>query len=217
MRAKRCGEGQRFCSQKCFGEWSKKTNVHVTHCITKTCMHCGKQYEVHPYRKDSEFCSVTCYDGYRREHVPCLTCGKIFIAPKYQKRKYCSAECAKSKQIRVSSGEKEIMTFLITQGIEFTSNTPIHHSNGFYKPDILVGNKIIEFYGTYWHCHHSLFEDTDMNFSIGLTAFEKREHDRNRLEDLKELGYSTLVVWEHDWADRQNEMKQLILTYLREL
>lgn len=217
LRKTNAGWNQRFCSQTCSGEWQSNNIIKEKHLITNTCMHCGIKFDVHPYRKTAKFCSTKCYNEYRRDTIICPICGIQFSSPKWEKRTYCSIECAKHKEINVSSGEIEIREFLSENNIAFDYQTPIHHKLGFYKPDIIVGKKIIEFYGTYWHCHKSIFaNENEMNFSIGMAAKEKRIADAKRINSIKDAGYNILIIWEHEWKTQPQKSKQKILNFLKE-
>lgn len=213
---------QLFCSSKCYGLYNSKfpgifQPKKIVRRITKICNHCGAEYSVHPYRVHSKFCSTKCHDLYRtkREQVICLYCGIEFTGQIGHNRKYCSAECAKNRTIQESKGEIEVKRFLDENNITYTSQYAIDLTNGFCKPDIVLGNKIIEFYGDYWHCSPRLFENEDqMNISIGMTAKEKRLIDAQRMYELYLMGYDTLIIWEYDWNTKNEECKLKILQFL---
>lgn len=215
LRKTKAGDNQKFCSRKCAGEFRSKNKIFIKKLILKNCIYCGKEFEVWPYRKNAKYCSPDCHDQSRRDHLICPICGVFFSSPKYEKRKYCSQECAKNRIIQTSKGELEIYDFLIQNNIKVETQKAIHSENGFYKPDIIVNNNIIEFYGIYWHCHESIFfNENEINYSIGLTAKEKREIDQKRVEDLKKIGYNVLIIWEHEWEKRNNFCKKRILSFL---
>lgn len=67
--------------------------------------------------------------------------------------------------------------------------------------DLFYKNKIIEFYGDYWHCNprDPRFPDNYYNKSLHMTAKEKREFDNNRILKLKQSGYEIKIVWEMDY------------------
>ena len=103
-------------------------------------------------------------------------------------------------------------------GIEYEFLTSIdcneNHHNVYLKDlgivDFIDGNKIIEFYGDYWHCNPK-----DKRFSDGkmfhpylkMTASEKWEFDNTRINKLKSAGYDVKVVWEMDYKNN----KELII------
>lgn len=83
-----------------------------------------------------------------------------------------------------------------------------------YNVDILVGNKIIEYFGIYWHAHKLLFEVDDIHPTIQKTAGEIREYDFNKIKMLQELGYEVLVIWENDYTDNKKNVMNIIKKYL---
>lgn len=211
-------KSQTFCSLKCFGRYSAEViNVNkpkVDIKIPKICKHCKKEYYVWPYRINSEYCSVKCYNDIRRETLNCLHCGVEFTAPSFEKRKYCSSTCASYRIYQESSGEIAIKEFLTINNIKYQAQEIIFLNDGYCKPDIVIGNKIIEYYGEYWHCSDRLFKDEQKNHSIGMIASEKRKMDQIKIKELEVLGYKTLIVWEHDWLFNTENIKKHILTFI---
>ena len=63
--------------------------------IKKVCVVCGKEFEVHPCRKNVvKYCSILCL--YKRSKIlkKCIVCNKdFFVAPSSKNRKYCSKKC----------------------------------------------------------------------------------------------------------------------------
>jgi hypothetical protein len=83
-----------------------------------------------------------------------------------------------------------------------------------YNIDILVGNKIIEVFGDYWHANPNVLslkrkpkEYTDRMELI-------RENDEARLNYIRNKGFSVLVVWENDWRNNLEKTKQVIQEFL---
>jgi G:T-mismatch repair DNA endonuclease (very short patch repair protein) len=215
---------QKFCSSKCYGEYNKNNpgvlyKSQESFKVLKVCEYCEKEFLTHRYRDQAgvRFCSTTCHDNSRRETVTCKCCKTEFVAAKWEKRKYCSVKCAKNRIIQMSSGEKQLTEFLIEQGFTPEQHNIIYYNagNNFYIPDIIVGdNIIIEFYGSYWHCSTTLFQPEEINESIGMTAEQKWKNDENRINLFKSKGYNVLIIWEHDWKEKQDELKKEILTFL---
>ena len=65
--------------------------------------------------------------------------------------------------------------------------------------DIAYYNKVIEFYGSYYHCDPSVYDPDFFNFSVGMTAKERWERDATRIEAIRELGYDVKIVWEREY------------------
>ncbi len=207
--------GTKYCSMACSGKASSLKEK-LNNRIKKTCAFCKKEYEVWPYRKDSVFCSVECFNLSRHETKDCPACGKSFSGPRNSINKYCSMECSKTSKISVSRGEKEVVAFITCNGYDVKCQHPVNFDGGFYKPDIIVENKVIEYYGTYWHCHVSLFPDeNNINLSTKHSAKYHREHDEKRIKILTDSGYEVMIVWEHDWNQNRAEIKKNILEFLK--
>lgn len=102
-----------FCSLACVGKWNGQRNSSQ---IKKTCVICGKEYEVAPYRdKDSVTCSVKCQNEWQSKYrvrennprwkggdilVTCQECGKFFPVSHYRATtkdanhaRFCSLKC----------------------------------------------------------------------------------------------------------------------------
>jgi hypothetical protein len=58
--------------------------------------------------------------------------------------------------------------------------------------------KIIELYGTYWHCDPRKYEPSYYNKAVHMTAQQIWERDEKRSMFLKSLGYDVEVIWEND-------------------
>lgn len=74
-------------------------------------------------------------------------------------------------------------------------------SKTFVRPDFVYENKIIEFYGDYWHCRESMFESDYFNPRVGKSAKEIWQYDKHRIDILKNRGYSVLVIWEGEFLE----------------
>ena len=75
--------------------------------MTYTCIHCNKGFVRYDNRTSGKFCSLSCFNEYRRSHpkppnCECEVCGKKFyLKPSSLKQgmgKYCSRDCKHFKQ-----------------------------------------------------------------------------------------------------------------------
>lgn len=100
-----------------------------------------------------------------------------------------------------SSLEEKILPYLVG----YENNIQICH----YNVDFL--NKetkhIIEIYGDYWHCNPKIYADDFIHPYFKMTAKERRNLDKLRVEYLEAIGYSVTIVWE---SDLDNFMKDKI-------
>lgn len=60
-------------------------------------------------------------------------------------------------------------------------------------------NRVIEFYGSYWHMSPTIYGPDVYNDLVGKYAKEIWEYDAIRHESLKKQGYDILYVWEHEF------------------
>ena len=84
--------------------------------------------------------------------------------------------------------------------------------------DLLINNKVIEFYGDYWHCNPN-----DPRFSDGsyfhpylkMTAKEKWEFDKLRINKLINKGYVVKIIWEYDFKHNKERVLQECMEFLK--
>jgi G:T-mismatch repair DNA endonuclease (very short patch repair protein) len=93
-------------------------------------------------------------------------------------------------------------------------------SGEFFKPDFCWKNKIIEFFGTYWHCdpNHPKYGDPSFAIRRGskkYTAASVWKIDKWRIEELQRSGYEVLVIWESEWDASQEDTVARCLEFLR--
>lgn len=71
------------------------------------------------------------------------------------------------------------------------------------RPDYILGNKIIEFNGDYWHCNPKFYNIDDFvprfDSKPMQSVREVWESDHKREQEFKRLGYEVLTVWENDY------------------
>lgn len=80
--------------------------------------------------------------------------------------------------------------------------------------DILAGNKIVEVYGDFWHCHPDMFDENDDHPVLEQTAETIRKQDEERKRRIEQNGYEVMKVWETEWNDNEQETKKQIKTHL---
>lgn len=71
------------------------------------------------------------------------------------------------------------------------------------RPDFLVGNKVIEFFGDNIHGNPRKFTSDDILSFFRQTRYVKDiwDIDNNRLKILNHKGYKTLVIWEAEYKE----------------
>ena len=74
--------------------------------------------------------------------------------------------------------------------------------------DLVYGNKLIEFYGDYWHCNPSMnrFKPSYYHPYLHCTAQEKWNLDHERIQKFKDAGFETKIVWEQDYLKNKEQI-----------
>lgn len=82
--------------------------------------------------------------------------------------------------------------------------------------DYFYNNKIIEFFGDYWHAHPSAYSPHDAIFRRGCntTASEIWASDAKRVNALKNLGYNVMIVWERDFIANPEKVIEKCKSFL---
>jgi len=73
--------------------------------------------------------------------------------------------------------------------------------------DLVIGKKIIEFNGDYWHCNPNTYAPDYFHKFMNCTAQEKWKFDEDKINLIKSYGYEVLVIWESEY----NENKELTI------
>lgn len=111
----RIEKGQsKYCSREC--TYKNQPGAPKGDMIEKVCVECGSLFEVHPYRRDSKFCSPECHYESKRDIRACLNCGNGFKIKKSRPDKYCSQDCSHEHNTKVNRTECEC----IECGCKFT-------------------------------------------------------------------------------------------------
>jgi hypothetical protein len=84
----------------------------------------------------------------------------------------------------------------------------------YYYVDMIVGNKIIEFFGDYWHCNPYKYSKDYINTNIGKSANEIWQSDMIRINSLKSKGYDVLIIWESEWIKDQSKILNKVRKFL---
>jgi len=84
----------------------------------------------------------------------------------------------------------------------------------FYIPDKKFA---IEFQGDYWHMNPIIYEATDYNKNIELTAKEIWNRDKYKISRCEEKNILVACIWETDWNENKEYIKDKILKIIKEL
>jgi len=87
---------------------------------------------------------------------------------------------------------------------------------GVFKLDFYVehetGCKAIEFFGDYWHANPKMYDANDV--IKGKIVQSIWEHDRERLQAIRNAGVDVLVIWETDFKEDPEEVLDLCIAFI---
>ena len=101
-----------------------------------------------------------------------------------------------------------VESILTEQLIEFKKQEKID----FYLVDYIIGNKIIEVQGDYWHWNTNLEKYKHKKPPIIIQKNIRR--DKAKFTFLKNKGYEILYIWEYDLKNKIENCKNLIQRYV---
>jgi len=101
------------------------------------------------------------------------------------------------KSGNISKPEQSILNFLIDKDIEVINTKRLLT----YFVDIFIPqyNTVIEFFGDYWHCNPKIWKSDDYNQSMKMTAGDRWDADKIRINKLKSHNYNVIIIWEYDF------------------
>lgn len=125
---------------------------------------------------------------------------KISNSMKSHIRLYGSSEWASHfgdgwTSLNRSSGEIEVFNYVSS----ITDNISANEFICGYNVDIVVSNKLIEYFGDFWHGGDLLFTETDIHPVKKIPIYEIREYDMNKIDTLVKSGYRVLIIWESEY------------------
>lgn len=120
-------------------------------------------------------------------------------------------QIAHQRRSPFSKGEKVLAELLKSDGFELNSGRQMIEG---CIPDIVHRDKkiIVEYYGDYYHCNPEISRYTPdfWNKCKKMSAADVWRHDEERLQRLRDSGYTVTVVWESDFKwDPQSEVSRV--------
>ena len=132
--------------------------------------------------------------SYIKINIRCLKCDKIF------KQSPCvhlgGSGCPKCC---CNISNKEIKWLDILNIPEENRQVKIIFDNKKYNLDALVDNDIYEFYGDYWHGNPAIYKSDEINKNMKKTFGEIYNNTMLRENNLRQLGYNVISMWENDF------------------
>ena len=83
----------------------------------------------------------------------------------------------------------------------------------------LDNNKVIEFYGDYWHANPNIYNENDIVFypkNKNLLAKDIWEKDKSRIEKIQcQMNCQIMIVWESDFVNHKEETIKKVIDFLK--
>jgi G:T-mismatch repair DNA endonuclease (very short patch repair protein) len=107
-----------------------------------------------------------------------------------------------------SCGERELTKYIRQLGFEVQKKRFKFGEIDVFIPDLNIG---FEFNGDYWH-GNPLFYNTDFIIKNKKKVKEIWEKDRKKIYEAKKCGIKIYTIWENDWLNNNENIKQYIRT-----
>lgn len=119
----------------------------------------------------------------------------------------------------ISKVERELYNELLAFNNNIIAQLQLKSADNFFIYDIALNNKIIEYNGDYWHASKNRFNSDDIvrhNRRTGAPIYAKEiwEHDKEKLDFAKSLGYDVLVIWESEYKNDKKDVLEKCKTFL---
>jgi len=88
---------------------------------------------------------------------------------------------------------------------EFTIPNTKYSADGYCQET----NTIYEFHGDFWHGNPKKFNPTDMNTITNKTYGELYQKTIKREQEIRDMGYNLVVMWESDWNKINNSIRTI--------
>lgn len=85
-----------------------------------------------------------------------------------------------------------------------------------YSYDFCYKKKIIEFNGDYWHCNPLSWDANSYNSSLGMTAKEKWEKDKIKIDCAKQNNYDILIIWESEYYKNPQKCIDTCIKFIKD-
>lgn len=107
----------------------------------------------------------------------------------------------------ISVAEQEIADYLSNIFEKTQTQFSLFRKEKSFVYDIRVENKIIEYYGDYWHCNPLYFSPEECNKRSKSLAYEQWARDKDKIDYAINQGYEVLIIWEKDY--REDESREI--------
>lgn len=119
-----------------------------------------------------------------------------------------------NKNMNANRSKKSIELFDRLGVGDYGSNEKtIRGATRVHRVDFIYHDKIIEYYGDYWHGNPLIFSGDDMIRKKRVS--DVWEHDRKKVQDLRDKGYSVLIIWERDYTETPDAVIQQCMEFIK--
>jgi hypothetical protein len=108
--------------------------------------------------------------------------------------------------MNISKSETMWLDYLKIPNDQLHRNVYIRGNNRKYKVDGLHNKNVYEFYGDFWHGNPVLFPPNEINAVNKVSFGELFNRTMRREQEIKNLGYDVISIWENDWKNMNNNI-----------
>jgi hypothetical protein len=119
---------------------------------------------------------------------------------------------------RKSNIADELFNNIVTK-IPIECEKIIKYENKRYQVDCYYDNKIIEFFGNYWHANPTKYNKNSIIIKYGkkkIFAHEIWKEDGKRIKNLKKK-YKILIIWEEDYVNNKENVFNKCIKFLKKV
>ena len=172
---------------------------------------------LNPSSYESVMSRYSCTREEAKQHMPCTgrlgekhpMYGKHHTDASLEKIAQSLRDKFKSGRLNVSSLERAAYQTIKDADYEVHCNSKIKR----YIVDFQIDKLVIEMDGDFWHCNPSSWKEDDYNKMLRMTAKDKWQADSKKTKALEALGYTVVRVWEADFYNNINIVKDIIDDY----
>lgn len=123
---------------------------------------------------------------------------------------------APNNKAMIKGRSKKSISLFDSIGIGFygSNEKTVRGKTKVHRVDFLHNNKIIEFFGDYWHGNPKLYHPTDLIRKKKVN--DVWIHDQQKIDDLCAAGYDVLKIWESDFCNSPDAVLQLCKDFIND-
>lgn len=116
----------------------------------------------------------------------------------------------------ISKLENEVFIILKQSFPEIIPQFYIKDNIKGYSYDMKYNNKIIEFFGDFWHHNPKTYKEDWINPYTKQNSKEKWELDEHRINVAKNNNYEVLIIWESEYKENKEEVIKKCINFLNQ-